>query len=247
MPRNLYIYLVAAPESMDDLGKMFAPPQPPIKNVVICGGGRIGFRIAESLTGQGISVKIIEKNITRGEEIAAKLERTAVLEGDGTDRDFLIEQGVPSADVFVSTTQSDELNILCGLLAKNLGVSQSLIIVNRSEYIPLAEAIGINVAVSPALITARKVAHFVLHGGAISAAFIGGKELQAVEFVTSPTAYITRRKISEVGLPKEAIAGAIVRNDKVIVPPDDSPIQTGDHIIIVSPLSVIPAVEKLFK
>lgn len=241
------IYLVASRESMDELGERFAQPQRPAKSVVILGGGRVGFLVAEGLQRRGVLVKVIEENIGRCQEVAAKLKRVAVVQGDGTDRDFLIEQGVPSADAFVATTESDELNILCGLLAKNLGVSRSLILVNKPGYIPLAEAVGVDVAASPSLLTARKIAHFVLHGGAISAALLGGKQLQAVEFVTSSTAHVARRKITEAGLPKEAIVGAITHNNRVIIPPDDNVIQPGDHIIIISPLSVTPAVEKLFK
>jgi len=242
-----HIYLVASRERMDDLGEMFAQSQRPVNNVVILGGGRVGFLIAEGLHKYDISVKVIEKDISRGEEIAAKLEGATVLQGDGTDHDFLIEEGVPSADAFVATTENDELNILCGLLAKNLGVPRSVIMANKPGYIPLAEAIGIDVVSSPPLLTAGKIAHFVLHGGAISAAYIGGKELQAVEFVTSSKAHIAQRKISKAGLPKEAIVGGIVRNGTVIIPPNDSTIQPGDHVIVISPLSVIPDVEKLFK
>ncbi len=242
-----HIYLVASREFMDELGERFAQPQRPAKSVVILGGGRVGFLVAEGLQGHGVLVKVIEENISRCQEVASKLEGAAVVQGDGTDRDFLIEQGVPSADAFVATTESDELNILCGLLAKNLGVSRSLILVNKLGYIPLAEAVGVDVAASPSLLTARKIAHFVLHGGAISAALLGGKQLQAVEFVTSPTAHIAQQKIVEAGLPKEAIVGAITHNDRVIIPPDDSMVQPGDHVIIVSPLSATPSVEKLFK
>ena len=242
-----HIYLVASREFMDELGESFAQSQRPAKSVVILGGGHVGFLVAEGLQRRGVLVKVIEGNISRCQEIAAKLEGAAVVQGDGTDRDFLIEQGVPSADAFVATTESDELNILCGLLAKNLGVSRSLILVNKPGYIPLAEAVGVDVAASPSLLTARKIAHFVLHGGAIAAALLGGKQLQAVEFVTSPTAHIAQRKIVEAGLPKEAIVGAITHNDRVIIPPDDSVVQPGDHVIIISPLSVTPAVEKFFK
>lgn len=242
-----HIYLVASRESMDELGERFAQPQRPAKSVVIMGGGRVGFLVAEGLQRRGVSVKIIEENMNRCQEVAAKLEGVAVVQGDGTDRDFLIEQGIPSADAFVATTENDELNILCGLLAKNLGVSRSLILVNKPGYIPLAEAVGVDVAASPSLLTARKIAHFVLHGGAISAALLGGKQLQAVEFVTSSTARVAQRKIAEAGLPKGAIVGAITHNNRVIIPPDDSVVQPGDHVIIISPLSVTPAVEKLFK
>jgi len=242
-----HIYLVASREFMDELGERFAQPQRPAKSVVILGGGQVGFLVAEGLQRHGVLVKVIEENIDRCQEVAAKLKGVAVVQGDSTDRDFLIEQGIPSADAFVATTESDELNILCGLLAKNLGVSRSLILVNKLGYIPLAEAVGVDVAASPSLLTARKIAHFVLHGGAISATLLGGKQLQAVEFVTSPTAHIAHQKIGEAGLPKESIVGAITHNDRVIIPPNDSVVQPGDHVIIIAPLSVTPSVEKLFK
>jgi len=242
-----HVYLVASPQFMDELGESFAQPQHPAKSVVILGGGHVGFLVAEGLQEHRISVKVIEKNINLCQENAAKLKQAVVVQGDGTNRDFLIEQGVPSADAFVSTTDSDELNILCGLLAKNLGVSRSLILINKLGYIPLAEAVGVDVAASPSLLTARKIAHFVLHGGAIAAALLGGKQLQAIEFVTSPTARIAQQKIGDAGLPKEAIVGAITHNDRGIIPPDDNVVQPGDHVIIISPLSVTPSVEKLFK
>jgi trk system potassium uptake protein TrkA len=241
-----HVYLIASREFMDELGEMFAQPQRPAKSVVILGGGRVGVVVAEGLQEHEVSVKVIEKNINRCQEIAARLEQTAVVQGDGTDRDFLTEQGVPLADAFVATTESDELNILSGLLAKHLGVSRNLVLITRPANIPLAEAVGVDVAASLPLLTARKIARFVLHGGAVSVALLGGRQIQAIEFVASPTAHLAHRKIAEIGLPRGAIAGAIVHNSTVIIPSDDHIVQPGDHVIIISPLSVTPAVEKLF-
>jgi trk system potassium uptake protein TrkA len=241
------VYLIAPADYMDELGKLFSHPQYPARKVVVFGGDRIGFLTAEGLQRRGVDVKIIEKDMDLCEDIAARLENVAILQGDGTDRSFLIEQGVPLADAFVATTNSDEINILCALLAKKLGVPRSLVVITKPGYIPLAEAVGVDVAALPTLLAADKITHFILHGGAISSALLEGQQLQAIEFVTSPTAHITGKKMSEAGLPKEAIAGAIVRNDSVIIPPDDSLIKAGDHIIIVTPLLAIHAVEKLFK
>ncbi|UCH42716.1 MAG: NAD-binding protein, partial [Dehalococcoidales bacterium] len=242
-----HLYLVASRESMDKFGDMFTQPHRPVQNVVIFGGDRIGLLLAEGLQKRGVSVKVIEENLARCQEIAAVLQHAVVVQGNATDRDFLIEQGVTSADAFVSTAANDELNILCALLAKNIGVPRSLIVLNNPGYVRLAEAIGVDLAISPLLLTAGKITHFVLHGGAISATFVGGKELQAIEFVTGSTASIVDKKISEAGLPKEAIVGAIIHNDTVIIPPNDSVILLGDHVIVISPLSATPSVERLFK
>ncbi len=241
------VYLVAHRDFMDELGQVFSPPQRPAKSVVVLGGGRVGFLVAEELNSRGVMVKIIEKDAKRSQEIASSLEGPVVIQGDGTDRNFLIEQGVPSADAFVADTENDELDILCCLLAKSLGVPRSLTVVNNPSYIALAEAAGIDVAGSPTILTARRIAHFVLHGGAIQAALLEGKELEAVEFVVSPTAHIAQQKISEAGLPKEAVAGAIIHNGRVTIPPGDRVVAPGDHVIIISPHSVIHAVENLFK
>ena len=241
------VYLIAPREFMDELGKMFSQPKRPARKVVILGGGRIGFLTAEGLGGRGVKVKVIENDLDLCQEIAAQLEETEVQQGDGTDRNFLIEQGVPSADAFVATTESDEINILCGLLAKNLGVPRSLVVINKPGYIPLAEAIGVDVAALPTLLAADKITRFVLRGGVIATALLEGQQLEAIEFVTSPQAHIANKKITEAGLPKEAVAGAIVRNELVIIPPGDSVVKPGEHVIIVAPLSAIHSVEKLFQ
>jgi len=240
-----HIHLIASNAFMNELGEMFAPPQRPAKSVVILGGGRVGYLIAEGLKGHGIPIKVIEKSLPRCQEIAAKLDGVQVVQGDGTDRDFLIEQGVPRADAFIASTESDELNILSGVLAKNLGVPRNMVLVTKPDNIPLAEAVGVEVAGSAPLLTARKIARFALHGGAISVALLG-EDIQAIEFVTSTTAPIAGKKISEAGLPKEAIAGAIVRNSTIIIPPNDSKVQPGDHVIVISSLPDTPSVEKLF-
>lgn len=247
LQKDDHIYLLSSQESMNELTSMFTQPQPPVRNVVVFGGRRIGHLVADGLEKQGISVMIIEEDYTRSQEIAAELKKASVIHGDATDRDFLIEQGVPSADAFVATTENDELNILCALLAKNLSVPRNLITLNKPGYIPLAEAIGVDMAISPLLLTANKIAHFVLHGGAISAVFVGGQEIQAIEFAVSSTASIAQRSILETGLPKDVIAAAIIRDNKLIIPPDESIIYPGDHVIVVSPLSATSSVEKLFK
>jgi len=241
-----HIYLLASQESIDGLGDVFVHPKSPVRSVVIFGGKRVGFLIAEGLEKRGVSVKVIEQDMNRSLEIAAELKKASIIQGDATSRDFLIEQGIPSADAFVATTESDELNILCALLAKNLGVPRNLIVLNEPGHIPLAEAIGVNVAVSPLLLTASKIAHFVLHVGAISATFIGGEELQAVEFAVGSTASVVDQSLMAAGLPKVALAGAIIRDDKVIIPPRDNVVQPGDHVVIISPLSTTSSVEKLF-
>jgi len=241
------VHLIAPQKYMNELGQMFSPPQRPARSVAILGASRIGELVAEGLVRHGIDVIIIEKDLNLSRAIAAKIEKATVLNGDGTDRDFLVEQNIAKADAFVVTTDNDELNILSGLLVKTLGVQRCLAVINRPSYMTLAEAAGLDVAGSPTLLTARKIAHYVLSGGAISVALLEGKKLEAIEFVVGPKAEVNGKSFEEINLPQGAIAGAIVRNERVLIPPAGEKIKTGDHIIITTPLQKIHAVENLFK
>jgi trk system potassium uptake protein TrkA len=241
-----HVYLVSASQSMEKLGETVAEPRPPVGSVVVFGGGRVGHMVAEGLEKQSVSVKVIEQDPERSLQIAAELDWATVVQGDATDRDFLIEQGITSADAFIATTDSDELNLLCALLAKNLGVPRSVVALRKTGYIPLAEAIGVDVTVSSLLLTASKIAHFVLHGGAITASYIGGEELQAIEFVVGATAGVVDKSLEEAGLPGGVLAGAVVRDDRVIIPPGDIRLHPGDHVILISPVSSVISIEKLF-
>ncbi|MGI2336441.1 MAG: Trk system potassium transporter TrkA [Dehalogenimonas sp.] len=241
------IYIAAAGDQLERLTRLFAIPKRPTRSVAVIGGGRIGCLVAEGLARRGVRVKLVERDQEKAEEIAARLDNISVLQGEPTERDFLVQQGIGNADAVVAATENDELNILASLLAKNLGVSRTLTVINKPDYIPLAEAAGIDVAGSPAIITARKIAHYVLRGGAIAAAVLEQSTLEAIEFVVSPVAKIAGKMLSEVEIPFDAVVAAIIRNGRAVVPPDDGVIESGDHIVMVSTLAAIPSVEDLFK
>lgn len=241
------VHLVAKQQDMNELGQVFSRPKRAVKNVVVLGGDRVGVLTAEGLKRRGVAVKVIERDEQLAQEIAVKLEGVTVLNGNGTDRDFLIEQGVPAADAFISASNNDEYNILSAILAKHLGVARNLTIINRPSYMQLAEAAGVDVAGSPTILTARKIAHFVLSGGAISVALVEGTQLEAIEFLVNSRAEIAGKKFSEVDLPEGVVPSAIIHNGRAIIPPGERSIDPGDRVIIITPLPNIHDVEKLFK
>ena len=241
------IYIAAAGDQLERLSRMFAGAKRPTRSVAVIGGGRIGCLVAEGLARRGVRVKLVEKDQERAEDIAARLESITVLQGDPTERDFLVQQGIGSADAVVAATESDEVNILTSLLAKNLEVSRTLTVINKPDYIPLAEAAGIDVAGSPAIITARKIAHYVLRGGAVAASVLEQSTLEAIEFAVSPAARIAGKTLADAGIPDEAVVAAVIRNGRPVVPPDEGVIESGDHVVIISTLAALPDVEALFK
>jgi len=242
------IYIVAQKEDMEKLGEIFNHKKRPTRRVIILGGGLIGFHVAEALDKRGVQVKIIEKDKARSEEINARLKRIEVLHSVGTDRDFLVEEGIPSCDAFIATTGDESLNILVGLLAKSIGAARNIVVVDKPEYIPLAESVGVDIALSPLIIAGDKVISIALHGSVVSMALLENEEAQATEFNVDPKAKICGQSKGSVKLPKGAIMAAIIRGNKIVVSPsEDEIIQENDHVVIVSLLSTFPVVEKLFK
>jgi len=170
-----------------------------------------------------------------------------VIQGGRPDRDLLADEGVAHSDAFVAATGDESLNILAGLVAKDVGVSRNIVIVDEPEYIPLAEAVGVDVAMSPLLLCGSRIAHYILHGGAVSVALLGKEDAQAIEFIVGANARICKHTVSEVEWPKHAVLGAVVRGDTVLTPTDEMVIEPNDTVVVAALLDDIPNVERLFK
>jgi len=240
------VYIVASKEDMDELGALFVQPRGKASSAVIVGGGRVGFHIAQRLEEGGVRVKIIEQSMRRCREISQRLKQTVVVQGEGSDYDTLVQEGVASADAFVAATERDELNILLGLLGKNLGISRILALVDKPGYISMAEAIGIDVAISPLQLTASRIARLSRLAEVVSVSLLAGEQVEAIELVAGETAAIANKPLGQVQLPAGAIVGPFIHEDIVFIPQSDSVIQPGDHVVMVCRTSVSPAVEKLF-
>jgi trk system potassium uptake protein len=243
-----YVYLLSATEDMEKLATKFNHTKLDINRVAILGGGNIGFQVADILDKRGIQVKLIEKDKARSEEISAKLRKVEVLNSVGTDEEFLKEEGIPSSDVFISATGDESLNILVGLLAKKLGVPKCIVVVDKPEYVTLAESIGVDIALSPPIAAGNKAVNIALKGNAVSSlAMLEDEQVQVVEFVVKDKSKLISSSIGSMRLPKSTNVAAILRDNKLIFDPsDEEKLYYRDHVIVISNSTNFPRVEKLF-
>nr|MDA8216604.1 Trk system potassium transporter TrkA [Dehalococcoidales bacterium] len=242
-----HVHLIAARESMSPLMGMFGASESVMRNAIIFGGGRIGMRTAKLLDSIGIRVKIIEKSIERSRQLASELDRVLVIHGEGTDSAFLREEGVGEADGFVSATGRDELNVLAGLLAKKMGAKRTVVIVNKPEYVSLVEEVGIDTAVNPLTLTANAILRFVRRGQIISVARLEGDGAEAIELLVGETYKHLGRRLRDADLPKDVLIGAVVRNNRVLIPDGNTTIEEGDRVVVICTPQAIPAVERHFE
>ena len=211
--------------------------------VMIVGGGMVGFYLAQRLEKMGLDIKLIERSPERCAEIADRLAGTMILNGDGSDLNLLREEEAGKMDVVFAVTGQDDKNLLCALLAKQLGAKKIISRVNRSAYIRLFEMVGVDRAVSPGQVTADAVLQRVIGGEEVIT--LSDERMELVDFVVRPKAKIIGKVLSKE-LPKDSLVGLVIRDGVPEVPPEDFRAAAGDRILVMSMPHVISKVKKEF-
>lgn len=234
------------PAVMRELRRM----ERPVKRVMIAGGGNIGRRLAARLERE-YEVKLIDHNKATCAQLAEKLHRTLVLQGDATDEELLEQENIESIDVFCALTNDDEDNIMSALLAKRMGAQRVIALINRSAYVNLVQGGEIDIAISPAQATVGPLLSKIRRGdmAAVHSLRRGAAEvLEIVAHGDLKTSKVVGRRIGDVALPEGSAIAAIIRGDEVLIAHHDTLIEAEDHLIVFA-LSkrIIPKVEKLFQ
>jgi trk system potassium uptake protein TrkA len=238
------IYAAGRPDALASLAELLGKKSAPARRVVISGGGGTTYHLAQLLEAdEEVTAKIIEPDGERCKFLVENLKRSVVLRGQGTDPSLLREENIESADAFLALTPDDEDNILSALFAKRSGAGKVMALVNKSSYVPLVSAIGIDVVVSPNRAAVSAILHFIRKGKVVSVTTVGAEAAEALEIVALETSELVGKPLREANL-KEAIVGAIVRGDDVIIPSGDDVIEAGDHVVIFALRSAIPRLER---
>ncbi len=217
------------------------------RNVMIVGGGNVGYQVAIALQRLGAHVKIIEHNHKRSEWLAEHLERGMVIQGDALDKSLLEEEAIRQMDDFLALTNDDEVNILSSLISRQYRVAHTVTLINRDIYSGLLQAIGLSNVVSPRFTTAASILRHVRRGRVFGLSTVGDGSLEVLEAEAMQTSRITEAPLASLRLPESTIIGAIVRGDEVIIPDGGSRVQSGDHVVMVTRQQHLSHVERLFE
>ncbi len=230
---------------LDKLAGSFFHEKGFVKSVCIIGGGTIGLMLARNLEEIKIKAKIIEKNIQRCELLAQELSSTLVINGDGTNLSLLDEEQISDCDVVVSVTNNDEKNLLCSLLAKQLGVKRVISRVSKNLNIPLFEKVGIDVAVSPNNAALNEVKNDLYETNVDILATVEQGQGEVLEIIVPED--FEDIKIKDLRMPAKAIVGTIKRRNRVIIPKGDTLIMKKDTLIIFTTNTNAPQIKDFFK
>lgn len=228
--------MIGEVSSLRGASKLLYKEASKVQRVLILGGGLTGLALAEDLEmGNGISLKtkIIDTDPDRCQELNDLLKKTIVIQGDGTERSYLNEEEIQEADVLISATGDDKINLISSVMAKNLGVKKVINAVSDTAYLPIYPKLGINSVIDPQLITAEKILRYV-HREEIVSLAIFEEDVEIFELVIGKGCKVLDKKIGQIDFPKEMLIGAVIREDSVIIPDSDTMLRSNDYLLVVA-------------
>ncbi|MBM85756.1 MAG: Trk system potassium transporter TrkA [Rhodospirillaceae bacterium] len=242
------VYFVCDTDHLGRAMASFGHEEEEGRSVIVAGGGNIGLTLAEEIEEDhaGVRAKVIEFNKDRAKYVAQTLNHTMVLNGNVLDLEILEEANVSETETFVAVSNDDEVNIISSLLAKRAGAKRSIALINKPTYAQMITALGIDAVVDPRVITVSSILQHVRRGrirGIYSVREDFGEVIEAEALETSS---LVGSPLREARLPIGVIIGAIIRDEKVIVPRGDTVINAQDTVILFATYESVKNVEKLF-
>ena len=235
------LHIAASHQNMEQFFKKIALRKEKIKNAMICGGGRVAYYLASQLCNLGMNVKIIERNRERCEELCELLPQATIINGDATEHDLLIEEGIEKTDAFIALTGMDEENIIMSLFASKQSVSKVIVKINEDRRAMMIDELGLDSIVSAKTATADAILGYVRsrRNSQCSAnvetmyQLLDGR-VEALEFIIKSENAYTGVPLKDLNLKVNNIIACIARGRKIIIPNGDDSIQVGDSVVIIT-------------
>lgn len=230
-----YIRKIAGKENYSD-----------IRNIIIMGGSRIAVRTVQILP-EYMRTKIIENDINRCNRLSELVDDDVmIINGDGRDIELLTEEGIKNTEAFVALTGSSETNILACLAAKRMGVTKTVAEVENIDYISMAESLDIGTVINKKFIAASHIYQMMLDADVSNVKCLTFANADVAEFTVKQGARITRSQIKDMGLPKGATIGGLIRNGEGILVTGNTLIQENDHVVVFCLGMMIKKLERFF-
>ena len=241
-----HVYFITCHDGVDELYNLMGTKKDKIQKIMILGGGRVGNKVAKELSNEGYSVKLIENNSEKAEDLANSLPNVLVLNIDGTRVDLLSEESLEDMDAFIATTGDSQKNIMSCLMAKSKNISRTIAIVDNTDYFELSESIGVDTLINKKLLAANQIFRFIRKGNILELNKLNNMNAEVLEFLISEESKVVGKKIKDLDFPRSAIIGGVIRDGVGKIALGDFIIKKGDRVLVCSLYNAINKVEKLF-
>lgn len=213
----------------------------PLKNIMIVGGDRIGYYLADKLSKKKYTVKLIESDAATAEQLAEELPRVTVIHGNGTQHDLLLEEGIEAMDAFVALTHIDEENMIVSMFANKMNVRKTITKIKGDNLYGMLSELGINNNVSPKDIVSNRIISYIraldnrVGSNVLTLYRLVRNRVEALEFLAKRTdEKIYNVPLRELKIKNNCLVACIMRGNRVIIPGGNTTIQLGDNVIVVT-------------
>ena len=236
------ITITASPSELDSLFRKLGIYRHKIHRVMVVGGGRIAYYLAKQLLRLGMSVKIIEQDAARCEQLSEALPKAHIILGDGTERELLEEEGIADMDALVAVTGMDEENIIISMYAGTLGLAKVVTKINRMSFQEILDGAGIESVITPKGITVNQIIRYVRamdnsKGSNVETLhrIVGGR-VEALEFNVAKNCQgeLTGIPLKDLRTRKDLLIACIIRGQQIIYPGGNDTIEERDNVIVVT-------------
>lgn len=234
------IHFTADARSLGDFLSEANLVKSPFKNIMIVGGGRIGYYLADALSKKKYAVKLLESDPDACEELAELLPRATVVCGNGTQHDVLIEEGIEAMDAFVALTNIDEENMIVSMFANKKKVKKSITQIKSDDLYGMLDELGINNNVSPKHIVAGRIISYIralansVGSSVLTLYQLVNNQVEALEFAAKKQESFYNKPLKELNMKKDCLIACIIRQNEVIIPNGNSEIHLGDNVVVVT-------------
>ncbi len=235
-----FVSIIATPQNTALFFKKIGLKTNQVKNCLIIGGGTISYYLAKALSDARISVKIVEQKTDRCEFLSDLLPDATIINGDGTDRALLLEEGLETVESFVTLTNFDEENIFLSLFAKNISNAKLVAKVNRLPYMDVIDQLDLGSVIYPKYITSDSILRYVRAmqntiGSNVETLYhILDNQAEALEFAIHDTSPVVEVPLADLNLKKNLLVCCLIRDGQIRIPRGQDCIQIGDNVIIAT-------------
>ncbi len=233
------VFVTASTEVLSELLKNLGIVTHRAERVMLIGGGKISYYLAQALEESRLDVQLVEKDPDICEQMAKALPRTTVIQGDAADRSVLEGEGLASCDALVTLTGLDELNMVISLYGSGFGVKQIITKVGRMEDGRVLDSLPLGSVICPRKLSCSTIVRYVRAmqkqaGAAITVHTIADGQVEAIEFPVDEHTLHCGEPLKKLKLRENILLVGINRGDHTEIPNGDSSFEQGDSVVVVS-------------
>ena len=233
------IFVTALSENLTTLLKNLGILTRRVRNVTLCGGGRVSYYLASRLKKSGISTQIIDSDYDRCKELCELLPDSSIIHGDISEQDLLESEGLGQTDALVTLTGLDELNMIVSLYASSRGVPQVITKLDNMGNRSVIDSLSLGSVVSPRELVCSNIVRYVRAmqnqtGAAISVHAIADGQVEAMEFLVDEHTRNCGKPLKEIKLKANVLLVSISHGATTHIPNGDSMFEQGDTVVVIT-------------